>query len=160
MKKIIIPVIIVLLLIGTYLGIYIYSLSKVEIKEIKINNLEEISSSGFTITGYCEVYNNGIIPVKISHVEYIISLDKNNHTLATGFVQGGKIPSKKSVKYPISNNIKWVPTSELILDLITQKEVYATISGEVHVIDLIGIVLSFTEKIDIKKYVVEQIHIF
>jgi len=151
MKKIIILVIIILVLIGLYLGVYAYSLSKVEIKEIKINKLEEISSSEFTINGYCEVYNNGIIPVKVSHVEYIISLDKNNHTLATGFVQGGKIPPKESVKYPISNKVEWIPTSELLLEIITPGDTYATISGEVYVV--FNIILPFTEKINLEEYI-------
>lgn len=76
------------LIIGIFLILYIYSLSKIEVRSVNLDNIGDISMSGFTLNGYVEVYNGGLIPVHIDHVEYDVTLEKTGDILADGNVQG------------------------------------------------------------------------
>jgi len=137
--------------------IYIYSLYKVEIKDISINQLEDISLSGFTLGGDIEVHNKGIIAVKIKQITYSITLDDTNTQLASGLIQGASIPAKQTVSFPFSSRISWVPTAELAWNLITPGKTNATIKGDIHIVDLgfIEIKRSFEKKIDLEPYIVQ-----
>ena len=64
--------IIFLVILGILLfsGLYVYSLSKVEIRAVGVNQLQDISLSGFTLGGDIDVYNGGLLTVSVDHVTY------------------------------------------------------------------------------------------
>ncbi len=142
----------ILLLIG---GIYVYSLSKVEIRSINFNSLEDISMSGFTLNGYVEVYNGGLIPVGIDHVQYDVILEKTGNKLANGYIQGATISPGAVARFPIKNRINWVPTAEMAVDLLNPGDTYIKISGTVYIANLqiIEFKIPFQQRINIEQYI-------
>lgn len=147
-----------ILAIGTVLilgGIYIYSLSKIEVRSINFNNLEDASLSGFTLNGYIEVYNGGLIPVGIDHVQYDVILEKTGNMLANGYVQGTTISPGTIVRFPTTNRIDWTPTAEMAVDLLNPGDTYILISGNVYVANLqfIEFKLPFQQRVNIEQYI-------
>ena len=57
--------------------------------------------------------------------------------------------------FAFSNEIKWVPTAEMAIGLITKENTYAKITGVVYAIDLgfVSIKVPFEKRIDLKPYV-------
>lgn len=146
------------LIIGIILilsGIYIYSLSKIEVRSISFNNIEDISLSGFTLNGYVDVYNGGLVPVEIDHVQYEIILEKTGNRLANGYVQGTTISPGKTVKFPIANRINWVPTAEMATDLLNPGDTYIKVSGNVYVANLqfVEFKIPFQQRVNIEQYI-------
>jgi len=154
-KKTIAIVSVLLLILGGFGGMYIYSLSKVEIRDIKINELQDISLSGFTLGGYIQLYNGGFLPVIVNHISYEVVLEASGKQLVQGYIDGKKISSKQTANFPFSNKINWVPTSEVAWGLITPGKTYAKISGSVYVADLkfVEFKIPFEKRVDLEQYI-------
>ncbi len=149
--------IIFLVILGILLfsGLYVYSLSKVEIRAVGVNQLQDISLSGFTLGGDIDVYNGGLLTVSVDHVTYKVVLESSGKQLASGFIEGKSVPPKETVSFPFSNKINWVPTPEVAWNLITPGKTYAKISGSVSVVDLgfVEFKLRFEERVDLEQYI-------
>ena len=91
-SKIKIAVLLIFVALLIYGGLYVYSLSQVRVVNVGIDQLQDIGLSGFTLGGGIEIYNGGIVPVGISHLDYFVTLESNGRELATGRINGGKIP--------------------------------------------------------------------
>ena len=146
----------ILVIIGiAYSGLYIYSLSKVEIKDVKVNGLEDVSLSGFTLSGNIELYNGGIVPVSFDHIEYAINLESDNHLLGNGYIRGDTLIPGKTTAVPFSNKINWIPAAEVALNLITPGKTYANINGIVFFkfLGFIDFEKSFTHRVDLEIYI-------
>lgn len=150
--KLLVLIIWIFLLFG---GIYVYSLSKVEVRSINFNNLGDISLSGFTLNGYVEVYNGGLIPIGIDHIQYDVILEKTGDRLANGYVQGATISPGKIEQFHITNRINWIPTAEMAVDLLNPGGTYIKISGNVYIVNLqiIEFKMPFQQRFDIKQYI-------
>ena len=133
-------------------GLYIYSLSKVEIQKISVTALQEISLSGFTLAGDVMLYNGGILPVGVDYIEYEVILEKSNNQLAIGRIDGKIIPPKQTIDFSISNKINWVPTLEVALSLITPAKTQAVIKGKIH-LNIIDFKIPFETKVDLEPYI-------
>lgn len=138
-----------------YGGLYVYSLYQVEVSDLRVGSIQDISLSGFTLGGELDVYNGGLIGVEISKIDYSLVLDETGDSLASGSVQGGKISAKKTASFSFSNKIDWVPTAELAKNLIKSGKTYATLSGIVYMdLGIVDIKKPFREeKIDLEEYV-------
>lgn len=150
--KLLVLIIGILLLFG---GIYVYSLSKIEVRSINLNNIGDISLSGFTLNGHVDVYNGGLIPVGIDHVQYDVILEKTGDRLASGYIQGTIISPGTTVQLPITNKIDWTPTVEMAVDLLNQGDTYIKVSGNVYVANLqiIEFKIPFQQRINIEQYI-------
>ena len=71
-KGLILFAVVVTLILGAS---YVYTLSKIELRSVNVNNLQDISLSGFTLGGNIMLYNGGIIPVGINHISYEVALE-------------------------------------------------------------------------------------
>lgn len=141
-KKIVIGLTIIFLVLG---GLYFYSLSKIEIRSINFNKLQDINSSD--IRGNVEVHNGGIIPVGIDRITYDIILEADGSQLAQGYIQGTTISPGSTTNYPISSKITWIPSEELAKNLIARENTYARVSGTVNH------KISFQTIIDVGQYI-------
>lgn len=152
MAKFLILIIGIVILFG---GIYIYSLSKIEVRSINFNNLKDISLSGFTLSGYVEVYNGGLIPVGIDHIQYDVILEKTGNRLANGYIQGATISPGTTARFPATNRIDWTPTAEMAIDLLNPGDTYIKVSGNVYVANLqfIEFKIPFQQRINIEQYI-------
>jgi len=148
-------VLLVVLGLLVYGGLYVYSLSQVRVVNVGINQLQNIGLSGFTLGGDIDIYNGGIVPVGINHLDYFVTLENNGRELASGRIDGGKIPQKRIVSYPVSTRISWVPTSQVALGLITPGATYAKVAGTVYVADLkvIDFKVPFSTRVNIEQYI-------
>ncbi len=138
-----------------YGGLYVYSLYHVEILDVSISNLGNTSQSGFTVEGEILLRNGGLLGVEISSINYSLILDKTGTELASGMIEGSVLAAKKNASFSFSEEVEWVPTAELAQELLTSKEVNATLSGKVYLSDfrLFGFNIPFEEKIDLGPYV-------
>jgi hypothetical protein len=152
-KLIILGLIILSLL--SYGFIYIYSLSKIQISNFEINNIKNISLSGFTLEGNIEIQNKGIVPVEISYIEYSVILESNEKELTKGRIKGGKTNPRKKENYLLSTKINWIPTAQIAWETITSKTAKIKIAGNVHVADfkIFNFKIPFSETIDIEPYI-------
>jgi len=120
-KKILTIAALFLLIVGVF---YVYSLSQIKLAKIQLIDANEITSSSFKLTGNIELENNGLTPVKVNHISYDVLYGKNNQKIMTGYVIGGVIPAKSTIKYPFTNEIKWELTQEIA------EQLFKTITGE------------------------------
>jgi LEA14-like dessication related protein len=152
LRKILIFVLIILII---YAGLWIYSLSKIEVKNVNIDSLQDLSLTGFTLGGNLEIYNDGIVPVTIDHINYAVTLESSGKELTRGNIIGKKIPAKKTVEFPFSNQINWIPTAEVAIGLITPGQTYAKMEGTVYVADLqvVEFKIPFEKRLDLEPYI-------
>lgn len=151
-KKILISIFVILIIFG---GLYVYSLSQVEIKRVMVNDLQDISLSGFRLGGYIELYNGGLILVGVDHIQYRVLLESSSNELASGDINGKLIPPRQTTNFPFSNKINWVPTSEVAWGLITPGQTYAKVEGMIYVADL-GVIefkIPFETRVDLEQYI-------
>lgn len=132
---------IIFLIIG---GLYVYSLSKIEIRSVNFK-LQDINSSEFTLGGNIEVYNGGIIPIGIDRITNDVILEADGSQLARGDIQGTMISPGSTISYPIFAKITWVPSEELARSLIIRENIYARVSGKVDKVP-------FQTRVDIAQY--------
>jgi len=146
---------IVLVLALILMVLYVYSLSQVDVERITINELQDISLTGFTLGGDIYLYNGGIIPVWIDHIDYKIILESSGNELTSGYIKGTMIPPRKTVNFPFSKKINWIPSAEVAWGLITPGKTYAKIFGTVYVADLkfIDFKIPFEKKVDLEVYI-------
>ena len=147
---------VILLLVAIVIaGLYGYSLSQVQVRDVRISSLQDISFSGFTLGGSIELYNGGILPVGVDYVTYKVVLEETDLELASGRIEGKTISPKNVESFPFSNKVNWVPSAELALRLVTPGKSYAKVSGIVNVADF-GIVdfkVPFEARVDLESYI-------
>ncbi|MFO8015479.1 MAG: LEA type 2 family protein [Candidatus Woesearchaeota archaeon] len=143
-----------ILLIMIYLGAYAHSISKIEVAGANFEDFEDINLDGFTLNWNIELYNGGVVPVRMEGITYEIALENSSRIIGTGSVDGNRIPPGRSVRFPVSSRIDWVPSQRLILKLFQEGDTYAVVKGTVHVADLglAGFNVHFEEKVDIEQY--------
>jgi len=144
-----------ILVVGTYAGLYVNALSKVELREVVIEDVGAVSVQGFDLKGHLDLYNGGLVKVKIHSITYDVTLDANGEQLTEGTIVGKELPSKETTRFDIINFVDWKPTSQIALNLITPRDTYATINGVVYVSrsDYIDIRIPFTQQIDLEPYI-------
>jgi len=136
-KKTVGIIIIVLLALMLIAGaLYIHSLTKIELKDVRVINVHTISLEGFLFDGEIDVYNGGFISTGIDHIEYTVILESSGAEVAEGYIQGGTIPSKEVTTFTFSNKVRWGPSIEGVIDLIMTGNLTLKISGTVYVADL------------------------
>jgi hypothetical protein len=146
---------VVILLVLILVGLYVYSISKISVENVRVNSLKEVSTSGFTLSGDIDLYNGGVLPVGIDHIIYTVVLEQGNKTLASGTIDGRTIPAGKVASFPFTNKISWVPTLDVAIGLITPGKTYAKVSGTVYVADLkvAEFKVPFEARIDLEEYI-------
>jgi len=154
MKKILTAIIILAFVILAYTGAYMYSLSKVELRDIKIENLQNIDRRGFNLLGSIELYNGGITSIDIEKVEYEIILTSKNMLLGNGTIIGGKIKPKDIAKFGFNQQINWIPTAEIADELISNDKVEIKVRGNAYLnsFGLYQTKIPFEKDKDIKPY--------
>jgi len=153
--KILLAIILIVVGFLAYNGLHAYSLSKVDVIDVRINSLDNVNSKGFTLGGEIDVFNGGMVKADISKITYTIILDETKTQLASGLIDGRKISSKETANFSFSSRISWTPTGELASDLLEPGNSYATLSGNVYLADLgfIELKVPFEKKIDLHEYI-------
>jgi hypothetical protein len=154
-NKIILAIFLLVLVVLAYAGLYVYSLSKVEIRDLKFNSMQNVSATGFTLNGYIEIYNGGILPVSMDHINYDIILESSGSVLTSGYIEGKKIPAGKSVMFPTSNYINWIPTAELAAGMFDKNDTYAIVKGTAYIADVkfTEFKIPFEVRINLEQYI-------
>lgn len=135
-------------------GLYVYSAYKVSVKDVRVNSLKEISTSGFTLGGEIDLYNGGVLPVRIDHITYTVVLEQGNKTLANGTIEGRNIAAGKIASFPFANKINWVPTLDVAIGLITPGKTYAKVSGTAYMdLKITQVKIPFETRIDLEEYI-------
>ncbi len=140
-----------------YVGLYAYSASKVEVRQVKVTDVRNISLEGAELVGIIELYNGGLISVSIDRIEYLLSMEDADAELVKGSIIGGEIPAGKAVNYSISTRIMWAPTAEAAYKFLTSEKTTAKLEGTVHVAKIwfIDVKVPFEQEIELKNYINE-----
>jgi LEA14-like dessication related protein len=146
---------ITLVLLLLFLGAYSYSLSKVELRKVNIDNLQNVNQSGFTIGGTVELHNGGIIPVRVNNITYNIILENLSNESAKGNIRGAILRPGRTEKFLFLHRINWAPTTEVALELITPDKAYTKVQGTVYVTDFlfVDIKIPFEERINLEEHI-------
>lgn len=139
---------IIIILALIVLGLYSHSFYKIELQDMRINEIKDFSMQGFTLSGNVDVYNGGLMKVGIKKIDYTVLLEKNE--LATGTIEGKKILPKQTISLPIETRVNWIPSADLALKLLQPGNSQAKIVGTVHVTDSIQIF--FEKDIELEQY--------
>ncbi|MDD5111234.1 MAG: LEA type 2 family protein [Candidatus Altiarchaeota archaeon] len=147
------------IVLAAYLGLYAYSASRIEARDVGLVRVEDFSMEGFSLLGYVELYNGGLIPVSVDSVDYRLILEDGGVELAKGSIEGGSIPVKESVNRTFTTNVKWTPTAETALRILKGDETFVKLQGSVHVKRLLFIDVSvpFEYRLDINAYIRELV---
>lgn len=158
-KRLLFPIFIValiLLAVIGYAGYYFYSFTQLQVTDVSVTKLTDLSIKGFSFSGHIEVYNPNLISVSIKRIEYGVVFEPTSQLLSSGILEGRKLPSKQAVRVPFHENISWAPALSLILQLVTSKEpVNIVFSGNVYVTEKIKI--PFIYKMDVREYLVQYV---
>jgi len=147
----------VLIALGLYGYLYYDSLTKLELRDFYVNDLEDLSLDGFTLEGNINVYNGGVLTVGMDHIEYNVTMESTGALLAQGNIEGKKIQSKEITEFSFLATIEWVPTIDTAVELISAEQVNVIIKGDVYVADIYftEIIVPFEHTVDIKPYVMQ-----
>ena len=117
--------------------------------------MQDISFSGFTLGGNIELFNGGILPLGVDHINYRVILENSGNELASSYIDGKIISPQQTENFPFSTKINWVPTSELAWGLITPGETYAKIEGRISLADLkiIDFKIPFEKRVNLELYI-------
>jgi len=149
--KLILKISLIVLILGLiYGGLYVYSLTKIDVPEVQLNSLEDVNLNAFKISGNIILQNDGFVPIKIGRVKYNITLDFNGEKLSEGELEGTWILPKQQKEYFFSNKIFWSPSASLMLDLLKLGSTTATIEGFVYVSRF---KIPFSQSIDLEEYI-------
>ncbi|MFC1752583.1 hypothetical protein ACFL96_04220 [Thermoproteota archaeon] len=149
---------VVVLIILAYLGLYMYSLSQVELRNLVLDEIE-MQETGFSLSGEIEMYNGGLVTIGINWLNYTVHLESTGDLLGKGHLTGTDIKPKQGKNYPFSTDIEWVPSADLAKQLIEPGQANIIVKGNVSV-SLLDKRIPFEKKVDIKpflmKFAVEQ----
>ena len=153
-KRWIVPVVILLILliaIGGYIAYYFYAFTQLKITDVEISEFTDFSLRGFSFAGYIDVHNPNFISVKINRIDLSVIFEPTDQKLASGYLQGEKLPAKQVTRIPFQQNISWAPALSLVLQLATSKEpANIVLSGNIFVTEKIK--LPFVYKVDVREY--------
>jgi len=153
-KRWIIPVVILLVLliaVGGYAAYYFYAFTQLKITDVKISEFTDFSLKGFSFAGYIDVHNPNLIAVNINRIDLSVIFEPTDQKLASGYLQGEKLPAKQVTRIPFQQNISWAPALSLVLQLATSKEpANMVLSGNIFMTEKIK--LPFVYKVDVREY--------
>jgi len=153
-KRWIVPAVILLILliaVGGYIAYYFYAFTQLKITDVEISEFTDFSLKGFSFNGYIDVHNPNLIAVNINRIDLSVIFEPTDQKLASGYLQGEKLPAKQVTRIPFQQNISWAPALSLVLQLATSKEpANIVLSGNIFVTDKIK--LPFVYKIDVREY--------
>ena len=144
-------ILVLLAAVGGYAGYYFYALTQLKITNVKIAEFTEFNLKGFSFNGYIDMYNPSLISVKITQVEYAVIFEPTNQLLASGILEGTKLPSKQITRIPFHKNINWAPALSLIIQLVTDNQpANIVFTGKVFITD--KTMIPFVYKVDVRAY--------
>lgn len=124
------------------------------LQDFELNSLNSINSNSFTITGSFSIDNPSKLSIPIESIHYDVVLEETEETISTGEIPSFVLEKQSITRIPFEQEVNWVPTANLAVELLTKDKVYATVEGKIK-IDLPKIEqyeIPFSRKIDIKEY--------
>ena len=149
MKKWLIILISAVLFLILIISLYFHSLTSVRIESVKVDKLRDISLQGFTLAGEIDLFNGGLLPVKVSKISYEVVLESTGEQLARADIKGGWIAPRKIERYGFETTIYWKATKDVILNLLREGRTYAQIRGVAYVG---GMEIPFMREVDLEEY--------
>ncbi len=134
---------------GGYAG---YQALQTHIEDSKVTSITP-AQEGFVINGKITVQNPSWITIPLEQGVYTVKLESGEE-LGKGIIEGKPIPPGRTA-LEFQQEMKWIPSSTLLLQLALKEHVYATIQGTL-TMDVFGIHtinLPFEQRIDLAPYV-------
>ncbi len=140
------------------LFIYGYGLKDVSLEKLEFTRIGDITSDSFTIYGNLYLKNPSDLKVPIESVDYDIILKEKNQIISSGSIPTFDLEANKVTKVPFNHKVKWIPTTQLLLEFATKEKVYLIVNGtaKVNLPEVKKYGIPFKQEVDIKEYFVNQ----
>jgi len=154
-KKLVIIAIVILLLVG---GAYfaVQDVKRITVEGFDIIGFEVNSLRSFTIVGKAYVNNPSMFTIPAKSFKYYVILEDTGETISSGSIPNIELKSKSLNTIAFAHTVEWIPTLDLVLQLITKEQVLIVVAVDIE-IDFLGInyIIPFERTIDIREYLVE-----
>ncbi|MCK4670092.1 MAG: LEA type 2 family protein [Nanoarchaeota archaeon] len=155
-KAIVIGAIVLLVIIIVYTSYTYYAYHQLEIHDVKINKLSDLSLEGFTLDGELRLYNPTFVRVFIGDIEYDILV--NNNKIGGGFIDGEKLYGRQTEVFEFRNELMWHPSLDYLKRILSEKRTHFSIRGNVHITKFgINMYIPFEDSLDLEQYIPEMI---
>ncbi|MBN1175411.1 hypothetical protein JXA48_02085 [Candidatus Woesearchaeota archaeon] len=154
--SILIPITIILISFGIF---YIQSIKNIEVKNTEITDITDVSLDGFTIHADVYVYNPSIFRISAKRVDYSVSF---NEYRSEGEIGKTTLRPRDMTIIKVSQRLDWHMSSEVAKNLITMKKTYATLEGDIIIMEKpILIKKHFSQQIElteiVRNFIVEEV---
>ncbi|MBS3137767.1 hypothetical protein J4232_05005 [Candidatus Woesearchaeota archaeon] len=133
-------------------------LRQISIEKFELTDLKAASAESVTIVGDMYINNPSRFSVPIKQIIYNVILEENNITLSSGEIPSFVLEKNTITMISFSHNMKFAPTLELLIKLLTKEKVFVVVTGKAYA-DVAGIYtheIAFSQKIDFKEYLRNQ----
>jgi hypothetical protein len=153
LKKIVMSLLISMLLGGGLLFYFAQGIEKVSLEKFELTGLRSIDSDSFTLTGNIYMDNPSRMTIPVHSVKYELILNDTGEVISEGRLAGFRLKSGDT-EVPFEQEIIWVPSGKLILEMILKEHVYANVRGviAIEVPFLEPQELRFSKDIDLKEH--------
>ena len=153
MKKILVWLGILLLASGAVLFL-VKDVQDSSLEDFVLSGIDSITSDSFSIEGLFVLENPSYIGIPIRNVEYDLILEKNGEIISTGNLPPF-ILTRGITETEFTQQINWVPTGAMLVDLVLENEVYVTIKGNIslNIPFISSKKIPFEDRTNIKEYI-------
>jgi len=141
--------------IGGGLFYFLGGLRQVSLEEFELTGITDLDANSFTFSGNLFLKNPSSVSVPIKSITYDIILKENNEVISSGTIPPVLIQYKTITKVPIEQEVKWVPTAQLFVELLKKEKVYVIVKGKIRldVPKLEEYEIPFEKEMDINDYI-------
>ena len=155
-KKLAKYAIIILVVAAALAAMFLYSIRDVKVVGASIDEIKDLSISGFSLGGRVRVYNGGFLPIRVDRITYNVTLGEVKGVLGKGALTGGTVNAKQTKDFVFDVNVEWVPSIDTAIELLLANKTYADVRGIVHVLEYKGLVklkIPFSARVNLKGYI-------
>lgn len=154
--KVIFFIALLVIMVGAAL-LYTYGrgIEKASIEDFQIDEITEFTLDSFTLQGRILVNNPSQLSIPIKSITYDLILEEYREKISSGSIPEFTLEKTTISTIPFYQEVKWVPSTNLILSLITKDEVFLIIKGQarMNIPKIEDYAIPFQTKVDIKPYV-------
>ena len=136
-------------------GLYGYSLTRIEVVDVRITGVSEISLEGFTISWQATACNPNPTPIYLKKIEFDVIF--NNKSWYHGKIADFKVDAKSERVYVFEEPIEWNISIMMMRNIIESGNANVRVEGVVTVAEFgfVNIQIPFSDDMDIKKELTE-----
>ncbi|MBW3013697.1 LEA type 2 family protein [Candidatus Woesearchaeota archaeon] len=155
-KLIIIGIIVFVAIIISYGSYVYYAYHHIDVVDVEITKLSDLSLEGMTIHGKLKLHNPHYVRLFIADISYDILL--NNNRIGSGSIDGEKLYGLQTKEFDFRHELIWHPSVEYLRSIASEDRTHFSIKGNVHLRRFgINMYFPFETEMDLERYIPEMI---